>query len=334
MQKNFPHSHVTGRSCFLLQTLHLLLVSIFKKYYHLNDGNNIKKHSFFMATSKVRFSAFGDWGMYDATSRRTLERLSENRRILDFCVLLGDNFYPDGVESTTDNKWGLLAQFPQDLPLYAVMGNHDYHGDAYAQVRYSYASSLSMWNMPFFFYDRVFCIGNESLHILFVDTCFMAPSYTDRLLQFCGVGPDRRRVLEQAVQDHHDAQVRWVKETLTRSTSRWKIVCGHYPMVSNGPHPTCPNLYRQLMPVLERHGVDAYLSGHDHNAQVIEHRTVCCIVSGATTNQVVSPQRWLPGTMFVSTDPGQFIFEADEHTLEISYLKNEGGCFFIHQIIK
>ena len=46
-----------------------------------------------------------------------------------FVVLLGDNFYEDGVASVDDPQWQTKFEDPYaniDLPFYAVLGNHDH----------------------------------------------------------------------------------------------------------------------------------------------------------------------------------------------------------------
>lgn len=44
----------------------------------------------------------------------------------------------------------------------------------------------------------------------------------------------------------------------------WVIVVGHYPVFSPGSHGDTAELNLYLQPLLERHGVDVYLCGHDH----------------------------------------------------------------------
>eukprot|EP00920_Eleutheroschizon_duboscqi_P002088 GHVT01005269.1.p1 GENE.GHVT01005269.1~~GHVT01005269.1.p1 ORF type:complete len:1248 (+),score=185.56 GHVT01005269.1:2864-6607(+) len=76
--------------------------------------------------------------------------------------VLGDNFYPYGITSVTDSHWSstfdrVYAEAPlEQVPFYAVLGNHDYLGDAFAQVARTYSSNRGRWTLPHPWYSRVF----------------------------------------------------------------------------------------------------------------------------------------------------------------------------------
>jgi hypothetical protein len=60
----------------------------------------------------------------------------------DFIVSTGDNFYPSGVASVQDPLWkrsfeDVYTAFSLQEEWYPVLGNHDYDGDAQAQIEYS-----------------------------------------------------------------------------------------------------------------------------------------------------------------------------------------------------
>ncbi len=42
---------------------------------------------------------------------------------------------------------------------------------------------------------------------------------------------------------------------------------GHHPIYGSGRYPDNPYLIETVVPLLERYGVQAYISGHDHNLQ-------------------------------------------------------------------
>lgn len=46
-------------------------------------------------------------------------------------------------------------------------------------------------------------------------------------------------------------------------------MAGHHPILSAGAHGNTQYLESKLKPLLEESDVTAYLSGHDHNLQVI-----------------------------------------------------------------
>ena len=47
----------------------------------------------------------------------------------------------------------------------------------------------------------------------------------------------------------------------------WKIVFGHFPCHSGGGYSGITSTRQQILPIMRRHSVDFYLTGHDHNLQ-------------------------------------------------------------------
>lgn len=91
------------------------------------------------AASSISFVAFGDWGWdcYDslhglAGRINAASTCGDHRcHALQCAIVLGDNFYPDGISSTRDPRvecWGhLFAKEPNAMPWLVVPGNHDYY---------------------------------------------------------------------------------------------------------------------------------------------------------------------------------------------------------------
>ena len=289
----------------------------------------------YFVPSKIRFTAFGDWGMKTPSRDLILSTLELMRFELDFCVLLGDNFYPDGVQSVDDPQWqhGVVDIFPPSLRLYAVLGNHDYHANAHAQVVYTYLPRNTLWKMPYYYYMEQFPVGNETLDMFFLDTAILSPFFTMDIMRHCGVGSYSLQMFQQNAQNIRNEHIRWLQTHLSQSRARWKVVCGHYPIASGGPHPVSPVLENLLFPLFEKYGVDVYFSGHDHNAQVLQKNSVLCVVSGCAS-MVVPPPRPNPKTLFVSTVPGQFVTEVTATTLDLHYVEGVGKISFQHSLVK
>src|SRR6476661_6274103 len=59
------------------------------------------------AAQRVRFIAIGDTGKGNADQRRVAVAIRDlcAARGCDFVLMLGDNIYDAGVESTTDSQW-------------------------------------------------------------------------------------------------------------------------------------------------------------------------------------------------------------------------------------
>ena len=60
---------------------------------------------------------------------------------------------------------------------------------------------------------------------------------------------------------------------------------GHHPIYDAGEYDNDVRMIERVLPILERHKVHLYISGHEHQSQVLynsEHSPVTFIVTGAT----------------------------------------------------
>jgi tartrate-resistant acid phosphatase type 5 len=130
-------------------------------------------------------------------------------------LLLGDNFYEDGVSFTSDPQWqakfaSMCDPMALDFPFYAVLGNHDYHGNESAEVQYSIEDPGSRWKMPARYYSFSKLLSDGTKIDLFA--------------------PDSEVI------EAEDAQLAWLRKELAASTAagaHWKIVFAHHPLYSN-----------------------------------------------------------------------------------------------------
>jgi hypothetical protein len=106
-----------------------------------------------------------------------------------FVIALGDNFYDNGVYSSTDSLWDYLWKDVYlgfeglNIPWYPVFGNHDYGYGATgvkAQIQRTYEhTDDDIWMMESTNYTKRFTIpgaGGGTVCILFIDTTTLAPS--------------------------------------------------------------------------------------------------------------------------------------------------------------
>jgi acid phosphatase len=195
-----------------------------------------------------RFFAFGDSGTGGKGQRRVAAGLAARARKTppDFLLLLGDNFYPSGVESIDDPQWVTAFEEPYGdpalaRPFYVVLGNHDHHGDVQAQI--DYGAAHPRWILPAPWYEfRVALPGGATADFYALDTT--------QLL-------DETPVAEQ--------QLQWLAGALGRSRGRWQVVFGHHPFRSS--HKSDDAYRSRLEPILRGFGVDLALFGHDHYSQ-------------------------------------------------------------------
>ncbi len=269
----------------------------------------------------LRFIAVGDTGSGNADQFAVAQAMELVCRVrgCDFVVMLGDNFYEDGVKDEYDPQFESKFERPYQnlsVPFYVTLGNHDNSGDPVtqgvceleptgetclgpghwhsagdAEVRYHYREdrTTDRWFMP----ARHYAVDVPNATLLSLDT---------NTMMYAGVqlGADSQ---EAAVRE----QGAWFDAAIANSTMPWKIAFGHHPYISNGAHGNAGNYEsgragneagRQSIPhpvsgfyvkeFMETHvcgQTDLYLSGHDHILSWLEPNAACgetqFIVSGA-----------------------------------------------------
>ena len=267
-----------------------------------------------------RFFAVGDQGTGSPDQHQVGRAIRDKCRAsrCDFGVLLGNNFYPDGVTSAEDPQWKAKFEDPyaellaMGVPFYPVLGNHDYaDGADFSRGAHQVAYGIGhpLWRMPAT--HHVFEHGN----VLF------AALDTMRL----DAGP---REAEDEQQD--------LVEAASGSGPRWVVALGHHPYASNGQN---GDARRRLARFLEREvcgKADVYLSAHDHNLQVLPPLPSC------DTLQVIAggggyATYTLPGghpSLFQRQTLGFAYVAVDGNRLRLEMIGPDGGTLFTHELVK
>lgn len=249
------------------------------------------------------FLSFGDWGE-NTPLKQQVKQLVDDKNP-DAILSLGDNFYDHGVQTAFDAVWTTHYASYFFKPFFAILGNHDHLGNIQAQIDYSHINSL--WIMPRRFYDRAY----SDVHLIAIDTYELAPM--ESILNAAAMDYDPNSMRRFIDQLKIERQLVWLEHVLKNSTSTWKIVFGHYPIYSNGPHGDTTELHKTLLPLLKKYGVHLYLSGHDHNICYKEDG-VHCLVSGCGSRHSQIHHRLgfarLPsmGVAYVKTAPKELEF--------------------------
>lgn len=197
----------------------------------------------------VRVLVTGDTGTGTAAQKQVatlLEKLCVKKNP-DAVLLLGDNFYMDGVFGLDDLQWKSKFEDVYSSPclkklkFYVVLGNHDYRGSPNSQIAYTQKSNFR-WNMPARAYQAAF--GNL-LDVFAADTNFP---------DMCGLS--------------FLCSMDWLMAQMKASQAAWKVVIGHHPIFSGGKYQQMKPLAGLTLPRLICGGkADFYLAGHDHNMQ-------------------------------------------------------------------
>jgi len=225
---------------------------------------------------------FGDGGTGKAGQYRVGRAMAETcrRRGCQLALMLGDNFYENGVavqsrDSVAASYQEILDQFDakfeapyqrfQELPgfhFWVTLGNHDYRKNTFSTFL-TYSEFSELWRMPAFHYDVPLLPDWIQIYALHTDT-------------------DVRR-------DLNGLQVHAARRSLCeeRNADRWKIAFGHQPVYNSGHHAgdTNERRVRALIdqPLLRECGVHFYLAGHAHHQEHVSAPGYEHVIQGAAS---------------------------------------------------
>ncbi|ONM62625.1 Purple acid phosphatase 3 [Zea mays] len=165
---------------------------------------------------------------------------------IDFVISTGDNFYKNGLKGVHDQAFkesfmDIYTAQSLQKPWYSVLGNHDYRGNALAQL-----SPVLRKIDDRFICMRSFIVNAKLVDFFFVDTTpFQLEYWTHpgkHRYDWRGVAP-RGKYIANYLKDMDVA--------MKRSTARWKIVVGHHTMRSVSEHGDTEELLELLLSVLK-----------------------------------------------------------------------------------
>ena len=184
---------------------------------------------------RVRVAALGDTGTGDTDQKQVAHALAKVCRSFgcDFVLLLGDNFYPDGLSGLDDPQFDeKFTSLYQDLgiPVYGVLGNHDVRQHPLPQVLAGVRGS--QWRMP----NYQYILDAEFVRFHALNT---------------NCGPLALNALAEGL-------------TPTQAPA-WTVALGHHPVYSSGTHGDADPLTQLFWEWQFGDVVDVHLSGHDHH---------------------------------------------------------------------
>lgn len=289
-----------------------------------------------LVEESLNFLVLGDFGRNgDYHQKDVAVQMSKAAATIDsdFVISVGDNFYPNGVQSTQDPQWeasfeNIYCNYNLQTDWYVALGNHDYNGNIQAQIDYSKISRR--WNMPATYFKETVELEDGSKALLvFIDTNPFIKSYYSK-------GDE----MEENVKAQDTlAQKKWLIETLqtTDASIKWKIVVGHHPMYSGGKRKSSQDtkdIETIFAPIFDQYKVDAYLCGHEHDLQVIKPkgRFTTQFLSGAGCE--VRPTGTREGTLFALSEPGFMTFSITPKLMLVQLVNAQGKIVYTQELKK
>jgi hypothetical protein len=258
------------------------------------------------AGDSLRLFVLGDVGA-DTPAQHAVARAMEARCAAvgaDGIVLVGDNVYDTSTDPApwrkmVEQTWGTPCL--GRLPIYAMLGNHDYQHDPLAEVDYSLANPR--WHLPNRFYRVKF---GELLDLIVYDSW---------LPDICG--------------NAERCSLDFLRASLSKADAPWIVVASHYPLQS----PSARGWTRRggLRGWLARRFVcgraDVFLAGHNH---FLEHSLdpdcgVESLVTGGAGARLRELDAGGEGVRFSRSVNGFLELGATAERMEFRFFDNDGG---------
>jgi hypothetical protein len=211
----------------------------------------------------INFLVVGDWGRNGEFHQKDVaQQMGQEATKINsnFILSMGDNFYPDGVISTTDPQWNksfedIYTNYSLNIPWYTAFGNHDYRGNIQAQLDYSKVSRRWRTTERYYSFEKSIPNSSEKAIFIFIDT-----NPFDETLS--------RKSHSDLEKQDKTAQLAWLENTLSKTTATWKIIIGHHPLYTTGVRrDKMLDVRNVFLPIFEKHKVNVYFAGHEHDLQ-------------------------------------------------------------------
>jgi len=228
-----------------------------KYFYSVSDASKGSDDQYFVTppptgtASPVRIWIISDFGQTTTSDNpRRLETIEQwrffnnNSYHANFVLSLGDQSEDDAIYQIQHNYFSTLEKVLKNSPLYTTIGNHDNHDSLINYVKtFTIPSKGEAGGIPSGS-KKYYSFNYSNIHVVVLCT----EIYDD---------------------SSFNAQKEWLKKDLDNNHSEWLIACMHQPLHSGGYHPsdeveTAQGRREAWLTILEDHGVDLILQGHNH----------------------------------------------------------------------
>jgi hypothetical protein len=246
-------------------------------YDVLHDGQLLARNVPFKTlplpgSERIDFVTFGDSGTEYGAPRLIRDRIASRKPDgshvypHDMILGVGDLAYTDGSFIEFDHKFfdqlsgkgirpsehapenGILAS----RVFFASLGNHEF-GNKWAEVPEAYLASFAFpaaAGAPAEDHERYYSFDAGPAHFVMIDT-----------MKFAGKQLRKQEMLD------------WLERDLAATKQPWKLAFFHHSFFSLGAHGTWGDQWenstmrKQMVPILQKHGVQLAFFGHDHMYQ-------------------------------------------------------------------
>ena len=261
----------------------------------------------------------GDIGFYSQNLFNLVGYIKNDIQKDDIITLVGDNFYPSGVDDINDSQWKKYEDIFKDVtnPKYCILGNHDYMLNPKAQIE------SENWQMDDWYFKKEF----ENVDLYFLDTNQFSISNwvpIEKLEEIHGI--DSENLIKR--------QISWLEMELSKNLNKKKIVFGHYPIITNGKYKgRMDKLYNDLIDTFTKFKVNLYISGHEHNIQFLKRDfgfNFNQIIIGSSSENRDDANQCLKDDMLDNSDSyyGKLLINPEEDSMTIQYLNTQNKVIY------
>ncbi|MCH7587778.1 MAG: metallophosphoesterase [Chloroflexi bacterium] len=270
----------------------------------------IKVRPFDMQADVVRIGVIGDSGFGDRVTKNLVTQIMEYD--IDLLIHTGDLVYHAEDEATPGEAYAAkyyraFAQVLHEMPVYPVLGNHEY-------------DKAVMWmDLPYYarafpplpidpksqidseIFRQYYALEIGSLQFLFLDSQAF----------WTGAGSDD--------------QTNWLERRLKNNPFSATIVVFHVAPYTSGLHREDGKILRQKwLPLFEQSNVILVITGHDHNYERLQDNGITYLVSGGGSAVLYGLNERLRQSEFFASRSNFLVLTLQNDGLSVAAIDAEG----------
>ena len=284
-------ARLSGDTARLNYAAHLDNLALGEKVFYKVTGNGKTIAEGYSTTrqprgTRTRFAAIGDNACHNVGNRNVAYQAYLTHP--DFVVNVGDSVYDHGLDSEYTKYFfmvfnsdeaapGVGAPLLRSVPYYSVLGNHDINfTNPLTKIGFSIAD-FDVDPGALGYYTNMYLPANG----LTPPMPTPIRGADQRVEAFRRAAGRRFPQMANYSFDYGDVHFlcldanlyidttnqewqRWIADDLKNTDARWKFVIHHHPAFDVGDAHYTEQHMRVLSPLLETHGVDFVLNGHEH----------------------------------------------------------------------